>query len=145
MVSRSGAQVACILGFMTVFGCALPIAELALGVKFHNNADNECANGTLLQPTTWLIVGGAVSLSVFVILLPMLIITTLTESKVGGLFVILFTVLGGCFDLAWAIIGAVILWRDNLHCDPSPLHDIMYASVILRLIGLLQHIKSKGE
>lgn len=138
-MARSVESLVASIAVAIMFGCALPIAELVLGSQYNNNPDNTCDNGRLIQPTTWLIVGGSVDLFCTVILIPMFFMMLCNNrGSAFSIFLLFVAILGGLFDFAWAIIGSCVLWRDNVPCGPQPLHDMMYASVIIRLIGLVE-------
>ena len=120
---------------MAVLGLALPIAELSMGVKFMFN-DHGCNNATILSPITWLIVSGSTGIVESALIIFVLVVFLGGDFEDLTMAFICPYFLSFLFHIAWAIVGSVILFRDNLNCSPSQLHDIFYASVIIRLLGV---------
>jgi hypothetical protein len=48
------------------------------------------------------------------------------------------------FRTAWIIIGCVLFWRDCPNVSPKPINDLMYATLIMGLIGLWTSYASMG-
>ena len=114
---------------------ALPIAELVIGSKYIDT--DGCSNATVILPTTWLIVSGGVSLvfiAVTFLSFSALLMGSLNDEIIVFGPVVLQTLFSGFF-FAWSIVGAVMLWRDNVNCNPLQLHDMLWASVIIRLVS----------
>lgn len=112
----------------------LYIAELVIGLKYLNSPLNECHNASVVDPSVWLVVGSVTCIGCFVFFLCAVGYLVIKQSETPFVFVILYQILQLLFSLAWTIVGAVMLWRDNLDCKPQELHDMLYASVIIRLI-----------
>lgn len=134
--------VRCTLCFVVVCVLALAVAELVMGIRHRD--DTTCSNDQLMNPSTWLIVQGAYSIGSFFLLVCLSfagVVTLMSTDRVStslvgcGFFLILFTYyLGVLLSVAWSIIGAVMLWRDNLSCEPESFNDMLWASVIIHLI-----------
>lgn len=118
----------CAILFVFLPAFALSIAELVVGVKYQYV--NECNNGDVVLPVVWLLVDGGMGLfSGVIVALCVAEWLAFTTFAVG-----LALVPAAGFGFAWSIIGAVMLWRDNLSCSPQELHDMLWASVIIRLV-----------
>ncbi len=110
----------------------LPIMELVIGAR--HLGDQECANGKVVTPATWLVVTGAVTLGGVAASIWILIEAVMTGSDpAGGVF--LMRCVSAVFTIIWSIIGAVSLWRDNIACPAGELHDMIWASVIIHFIS----------
>lgn len=114
---------------------ALPIAELVLGTKYLNA--NQCNIDLLMMPTTWLLVDGITGIVSGVFLLCAMILFFIAP-EIGIMTAMCCFLPLQMFSFAWAIVGAVMLWRDNLSCEPRQLHDILWASIIIHLIAIAQ-------
>ncbi len=136
--SSSGMSVVMIVMFVALLlGLALPIAELVFADRYSSQDSRpNCANDRLIDPVKWLLVSGIVSIITIVASMVLMVITFVAESATAAVTALFVTILSGLFNIAWAIIGAVMLWRDNLHCDPEDLQGMLYASVILHLLSI---------
>ncbi len=121
----------------------LSIAEVILASKYEN--DDGCNNDKVLNPKTWMLIDGAISIGLIFTMIceafgffpPMEIpdehgqIIAVTNR--GRILIRLITI----FLCIWVIVGAVILWRDNLTCEPQQFHDIFWAAIIIRLVYIV--------
>ncbi len=93
-----------------------------------------CNGDDLLKPTTWMFVHGITNIVVAGLVILFIIIYYITK-KITIISVIMYILkIVVLFNTAWVIIGGIILWRDNLHCEPKDFHDWFWASVIIKLI-----------
>jgi uncharacterized PurR-regulated membrane protein YhhQ (DUF165 family) len=108
---------------------ALHIAELIIAQEFTGH-DDSCNNNTLMTPITWLKIGGIVGIvcSIFIVL--HIVCKSFYKNDALKRIVALSLV----FNLIWMIMGWVVLLRDNSHCMPDTLYNMMLASCIIRLI-----------
>jgi len=135
MNSSNGVAVSgffCCFLVLLALGSALSIAELVLFQQYKDNHP-DCNNGQVVDPLIWLEVDGIVNLVAGIIFLFVVFGLCGLEmvALVCGTGLIVLTSL---FEFCWVIVGAVMLWRDNLNCAPQPLHDILWATVLIRLI-----------
>jgi len=139
----AGGVVLCLFVTFLLLGTSLSIAELVLYQQYKDNHP-DCNNNRLIDPVTWLEVDGAVNIAITGLIL---IILTLGVCGWEGSAMCGFgiAILLGLFGFAWMIIGAVMLWRDNLNCSPEPLHDILWAAVIIRLIFTANACLGRGN
>lgn len=114
---------------------ALPITELVIGAKYLES--NECANARVVAPAMWLFVSGIVSITLVVTSIGTLVRMMIKESgrETAVILYLVLRVLWGMFSVAWSIVGAVSIWRDNTHCHPHELKNMMWVSVIFHLVG----------
>ncbi len=114
---------------------ALPIAEIYYAQYYETYG--ECDNDALVRPRTWLLTSGITTLCFLgtVITLLMCVLANMPIALWVGLVIVL--ILHMLFSTAWTVIGAVVLWRDNLSCAPQGFHDLFWASVIIQLIGFV--------
>lgn len=131
------AIISVVLTFLMVLSLALPITELVYAHKYRNDDSHpECLNTRLMNPVTWLLVSGVVSLITIVLLLFMSLASILAESAGLGILTLVLNIFAVGFNLSWAIVGSVVVFRDNPHCEPEDLKGILYASVIIHLVGI---------
>lgn len=135
--------VICICIFIFLMVIALPITILVMTasysneIKCHSNASTPMSS--LEQNVgikTWLYVAGSVDL-----VLPTLVIFAgiliLNSHYDFGTFIILFYPVFMIFKFAWLIVGSVLFWRDCLNLEPSPINGLMWATLIIGLLGFL--------
>ena len=129
----------CLFGLST----AIPIVEIVIATQY-KDSHTDCDN-SLLLPTTWLFISAIVSFALLIIEMPIGIQITRERQYITegcktpteqNPFVITLRYLSFIFSIVWTIIGAVILFRDNMDCGPYSLHVMMMFSVITRLIAL---------
>jgi hypothetical protein len=121
------------------FSLAFAIPELVISRKFWDDGSNDCHNGSLLEPVVWMFwdgIAGLILVACYLILALHYSDTThLLFNLVVEQLAKLGVLLGGLFAVAWAIIGGVVLWRDNDGpCEPKELHDSMWAFVIIDIV-----------
>lgn len=117
---------------------SLPLAEIIIAIK-HFDAPR-CNNDRVMMPANWLLGAGITDLCDILIYTTLLV---LQAGKPDGL-AWLWRCLMSLFHSIWAIIGAVVLWRDNNTCEPGELDTMLYISVILRLIGAFTGARKKN-
>ena len=108
---------------------ALPIAELVIGVQYENG--NGCDNANLLRPVIYLIVAGSVMILILVMIFLYMFLDISDQSKN---IIFIFVAILFPFYIWWSVIGTIVLWRDNIDCKPQTLHDMLWSSVIIRLV-----------
>lgn len=109
---------------MCISTLALSIAELVIA-KMYWGSDDQCDNNHLLSPVSWLQIDGIIGIIFSGISL-------LSFIDMGRVLPIMGCY--GCFYFAWAVMGGIILWRDNTNCSPSELSNMMWASVLIHCI-----------
>ena len=123
-----------VVTFALSFLLALPISEIVIASKYASDADSLCNGDALVSPIAWLYVSGFTAIVELAALVLFGILFLYTKSDEFGLFAIATLVLFSLFSVAWTIIGGVVLWRDNISCGPQPMHDMMWASVIIHIV-----------
>lgn len=133
-MTTGGNAILSLIGLSIVL--ALPIAELVIGAKYLDSGDG-CANAQVMSPAMWLFVCGIVSISLIVttICTTVRIILSSGGREVEMVLYVVLRIISSMFSIAWCIVGAIVLWRDNNDCSPRELHDMMWASVIIHLVG----------
>jgi hypothetical protein len=111
---------------------ALPVAEIVIGNKYID--DTRCSNARLIKPAGWLVVSGSVALTFIGTIIIMAARQIILNDRNSIIHLFTLQLLNNMFSIAWCIIGAVSLWRDNLQCEPNEMHDMMWAAVIIHLI-----------
>ncbi len=120
--------------FILLVLLALPIAQITIANQnLHNIA---CANDTTVLPTTWLLVSGWITI-IFIVIIFMSIVASSRVSMLLTNFIFGIQVLIMCFFFAWLIVGAVVLWQDNPHCNPQSLLVVFYFSIIVGFLIVL--------
>eukprot|EP01113_Clastostelium_recurvatum_P018350 TRINITY_DN2163_c0_g1_i1.p1 TRINITY_DN2163_c0_g1~~TRINITY_DN2163_c0_g1_i1.p1 ORF type:complete len:156 (+),score=27.34 TRINITY_DN2163_c0_g1_i1:119-586(+) len=128
-----------------ILGLPLAITKLVFAGRYWGVTT--CSNAAVLLPTHWLVVDAVVGLFMLVIIMPLLLFMLSKIDKFGPAYFIVLTVISviiGLFMTCWAIIGAVIVWRDNDNCTPDELKKLLYAAVILDLIGVANNCCSNN-
>jgi hypothetical protein len=120
---------------MLLFASVFSFIELAFGINYLGT--DGCNNSTLIDPSIWLIIMGAVNIFSY---LSAIVRSCVYENDFIEVFHFIISVLSIVFNIAWTIIGGVVLWRDNLDCNPTKMHDFMWASIIINIIGLTTFI-----
>ena len=98
----------------------------------------------------WMVVHGAVGLT-FAFVIPLALIVPVCAGKspddavkavmvVNCLLVPLML-----FRFCWIIVGAVLFWRDCSRCEPKPVKNLMWAVLILDLLGLLSALNQRRK
>jgi hypothetical protein len=123
-------HISCGLSCILVFASVFSFIELAFGA--HYLGKGGCDDSTLIEPSVWLIIMGSVNIFSYL----SAIIRSCSENDFIQVFHFIVTVLSVMFNIAWTIIGGVVLWRDNFDCAPSKMHDFIWSSVIINIIGL---------
>lgn len=109
---------------------ALPIAEFVIGMTHLNTTT--CNNSDAVAPVDWLLTSSIVGF-IFLALAIMTICLMFESEGCGRLVWYGLRAIGVLWTISWTIVGAVSIWRDNPDCQPQPLHDMMWASVIIHL------------
>lgn len=124
--------VLCMTTFVVLLSMSLSISELVISQQYYDGKD--CNNNRLMSPVLWLRIDGIVGLVDGVVLWMAVISLLICESAClfGTLVCTMFLTVG--FQFAWTIVGAVMLWRDNESCSPEPLHDMLWAAIIIHLV-----------
>ncbi len=125
----------CCIVFVLIMVLALNIAELVVASKYENGT--ECNHDQLMSPVFWLKWDGIIGFLTVGMLLLTLGCTLLLG--VGGMYAGACCLIAPavCVQVAWTIIGAVVLWRDNSqlnNCNPQELHDMLWAAVLIHII-----------
>lgn len=124
------------LAFMFI-SLALPIAELVFAGRYeHQSSRPDCANDRVIDPAKWLLVSGIIGIISIVLMFGSTILTIATENGAFLIITLTVSILVGMFNLAWVIVGSVMLWRDNVDCHPEEFKSMLWASVIIHLIGV---------
>jgi hypothetical protein len=103
------------------------------------NLDQECDNSKVLSLTTWLIVYASVNFGQMILITLFAFICHITSSI--SFFVGSYATLSmfvGLFNLAWNIVGAVVLFRDSMDCldDATSLWAMTLAVLIFQWIDM---------
>ncbi|AYV87109.1 MAG: hypothetical protein Sylvanvirus25_11 [Sylvanvirus sp.] len=117
----------------------LAIADLVYATKYYG-ADSLCNDATTgITPDNWLMVHGIVTICIVGALIVCIFCLICSDNIDFDIMIVVFIAyaISGLFDVAWNIIGAVMLWRDNLDCQPNDLKNYLYASVIIKLVFLM--------
>lgn len=124
----------CVL-ILLVMVMSLNIAELAISQQYLDDSTNTCHNDRLIKPALWLQWDGIIGFVEMGIIL-LTVLGAALHPAIGGTVACCLLTPAAIVQFAWIIIGCVSLWRDNLDCGPSPLHDCLWAACILHLLFL---------
>lgn len=88
----------------------------------------------------WLLVGGYVSVGVFIVMSGMVIRNLETP------FIKLVSIVCSLFSMAWSVTGAVLFWSymDNTLCD-SLTRNYVYTKLIMSFVGLFMSCCCSGK
>lgn len=127
-----------IIGLIVII--SIPFTELYIGFLEWNNTS--CIDAILLAPVIWLVISG---LLFFIVLTLVSILYVCGD--IGFILSVLLTILYLCFSICWAIIGGIILWRDNLDCSTASIQIIMFAAFLyhITIVMILSSILIKNR
>ena len=127
-----------IMGLSALIQLALAIVAIMYGV---DNMKELCSD-SFIHLSTWLIVQGAVMLFVVVGAFPLKCLC----GKLGLAFYYTIAGLYTLFEIAWLIVGGIILWRDSTPCKEldQPFYIasmvVVIASMVLLVCGGMRTI-----
>ena len=147
-----GALLGCVI-CLAALACTLPIVILAMTRANQNIMTctpvgaggtappaTPSPSGTNLADTigvsTWLYVHASVGLLEAVIWVVFVVSLVIFQSLGAMAAVMCLLVLVGLFRLPWLIVGSVMFWRDCPNLYPSQMNGLMWATLILGLIGV---------
>ena len=126
------------LGFISCvclgFLLSLNIVELVFAYSY--NID-ECNSSIPIHISQWLIVKAITAITC-----TLLVCLSLTFSKFCAYPILL---LNGAFNICWLIVGSIIFWRDCPNVGPPEVNSLMWASLILGYLSIIQLCTGKKE
>ena len=117
---------------ISIFIISLSIIEIIISGTNWNT--NTCSNETIILPTTWLIVDGIFQCITTAIFMKFFLFEVVFQQKLQTKCLLYLLIV---FEFIWTIIGAVVLWRDNISCSPLDLDIIFWTSIIVKLFIFL--------
>lgn len=129
------ACIVCILAFLSALLLVMPVCEIAYG-SLHR-ADTTCNNDDVITPAHWLMVSGIVGVFSLIVVGGAFYQYAFRDKALCKLFFYFAFAVVRVFGGIWSIVGAVMLWRDNLDCPRGGYRNFIWASVIIHLFFTL--------
>jgi len=127
----------CVVLFSALLGMAFGIASVVVAVT---DGDNLCQgdDSTHLSLKSWLLTIGIDNIVVTTLGATSMLMFFICEVEVMMIVYMFITILNLLFELAWFIIGIVILARSNGSCisDATPIGTMTLIMIILQGLGL---------
>lgn len=133
IMASNGGPIICGFIFFAILLCTFSGLYIGYGVELYKENASECSVDTLVLPAVWMIVQGSCLCLILVGFGIYFCISEKVSEQSGIKFFIIFGLLSALFQVAWAIIGGVSLWRDNLKCWNGQAQRAFWGLVILDL------------